>query len=135
MDADTTGYAMQVVEHVANHVRPQPINRAPARPVREVLYPKIYVWYLFISTLDLIFTWIILHVGGAEMNFLADWVIGRFDLPGIVVFKYGLVLLVITICEIVGRTDFRRGKHLGEWAVGLTFIPVVMALYQLFTAL
>jgi hypothetical protein len=116
-----------------------PFDQATDRPgprplIPEVLYPKLYVWYVFISTMDLILTWIILHIGGSEENFLADWVIARFDLPGVVVFKYGLVLMVISICEIIGRNSYRRGKHLGEWAVGLTFIPVVVAVYQLFHA-
>ncbi len=129
MDAETTHYPAPPTKEA------EAVDKTSGKLIPDVLYPKLYVWYLFISTMDLILTWIILHVGGAEVNFLANWVIGQFDLPGIVVFKYGLVLLVITICEIVGRTDFRRGKHLGEWAVGLTFIPVVMALYQLFAAL
>ncbi len=125
MNSQPSGHSVDAIE----------LADAPARRlIPDVLYPKHYVWYVFTSTLDLILTWIILHVGGSEVNALANWVIQQFDLPGVVIFKYSLVLLVITICEIVGRNEWRRGKHLCEWAVGLTFIPVVVALYQLFAS-
>lgn len=136
MSAHATTRPFDAIESVSVDIPfDKPAGRPGPRPlIPEVLYPKLYVWYVFISTMDLILTWIILHIGGSEENLLANWVIARFDLPGVVVFKYGLVLMVISICEIIGRNSYRRGKHLGEWAVGLTFIPVVVAVYQLFHA-
>jgi len=39
-------------------------------PVR---YPNAYVWYVFLSTMDILFTWMILTAGGREVNPVAQW--------------------------------------------------------------
>ena len=118
---------------------------------RAALYPTAYVWYIFLACLDIMFTYLIVHPDvfvreydpktksydfsleprGAEANPLADWVIQRWGLPGMVVFKLGIVLLVICICEIVGRKREALGRRLANWAVALNPIPVVVAFYYL----
>jgi len=108
----------------------------PARSTSSyhVLYPGIYVWYVFISALDVMFTWVVLHFDGEEVNQVANAVLMKWDLPGIVVFKFVLVTLVICICEFVGRQRPKLGQYLGEWAVGITCIPVLLAALQLIAA-
>ena len=98
---------------------------------RAVLYPNVYVWYVLLASLDVMLTTVILAAGGYEMNSLADRVLGRWGLPGLVVFKFSLVLLVVAICEVVGRRNDRTGRKLAEWAVAITAIPVVVSLVQL----
>ena len=102
---------------------------------RAVLFPNVYVWYVLFAALDIILTWVILHWGGSELNALADWIIRRHDLLGIVTYKFALVLFVVLVCEIVGRRNRRRGLKLARWAVILTAFPVVVALIHLMRAI
>jgi len=130
--------------------RPEP---APRR--RHVLYPNAYVWFVFLAALDIMCTYMIMHpalfhhpsretIGpanppsalhaeprGRELNPLAAGIIDQYGVPGKVVYKFSLVILVIVICEIVGRVKFASGKRLAEWAVALTAIPVVVAIVQM----
>lgn len=111
---------------------PEP-STAPPRPFfqRAMLYPDIYVWYIFFASLDIMLTWVVLHFGGSEVNPLADWVLQRGGLRGMVAFKFGLVLFVIAICEIVGQRNSRAGRRLAQWAVVITAFPVAWALWLL----
>ena len=101
---------------------------------RAVLYPDVYVWYVFVAALDIMLTWIILHSDGSEVNLLADWIIRRWDLPGTVIFKFSCALLVVLICEFIGRVRPRLGRRLAQWAIALTAVPVVWAFTQLLIA-
>jgi hypothetical protein len=116
-------------------------RRAGGKP--SVRYPGPYVWFVFLSALDIILTYLILHPvlfssdltmsesRGFEANALADWIIRRWDVPGMVVFKFALVVLVVGICELIGRRKDETGRRLAEWAVAITAIPVVVALVQM----
>lgn len=92
-----------------------------------MLYENHYTWFVFVSALDVMLTWVILHAGGREANHLAAAVLERFGLEGLVVFKFALVILVIAICEIVGRRNLATGRRLAAWAVALTCIPLLVA--------
>jgi hypothetical protein len=107
-------------------------RETPPWPLRTVLYPGRYVWYIFLSALDLMLTWVVLHLEGQELNVVAAWVIHRYDLRGLVVFKFVLVVTVILICEIVGRRNDRAGRILAIVAAGVTAIPVCLSLTELF---
>ena len=102
--------------------------------IRSVLYPNCYTWFVFFSALDIMITWIVLHRGGHEVNRIADWVIRLADLPGLVVFKFVLVVLVVCICEIVGRRRPRLGSQLAKGAVAISVLPVVAGMVQLLVA-
>ncbi len=107
----------------------------PFRPRAPILYPNAYAWFIVAAALDVVVTWMILHAGGSELNALADWVIRRFDIAGVVSYKFLLVALVLVICEVVGRRNARRGLLLACWAVALTVFPVVVGLVHLLSAL
>ncbi|MFH1748070.1 MAG: DUF5658 family protein [Planctomycetota bacterium] len=98
---------------------------------RHVLFPDVYAWFILLASLDIMLTWVILWAGGSELNVLADWIIQRFNLPGVVAYKFILVLLVVFICEIVGRHNYHRAIRLARWAVVLTAFPVVVAVIHL----
>jgi hypothetical protein len=102
-----------------------------ARRGDDVLYPDRYAWYVFVSALDVILTTVLLHFGAEEVNLVANWVLGRYNIAGLVVFKFVLVSLVLSICEYVGHRRPKLGQWLIEWAVGLTCIPVLLAILQL----
>lgn len=111
-------------------------DHRPARRARRrghVLYPDTYVWLVFLASLDIMLTWIILSppFEGMEVNKLADWVIQTGGLKATVAYKFVLIVIVITICEIVGRRRLETGARLGAWCVAIQIIPVVVALAQL----
>jgi hypothetical protein len=100
----------------------------PALPLwrRPVLFPQLYAWFVFLASVDLMFTWVILYRGGRELNALANWIIQNHNLPGVVVYKFALVILVVGVCETVGRRSHAIGCKLARWAVALTAVPVVI---------
>lgn len=92
-----------------------------------MLYPDEYVWFVFVSSMDLMLTWAILRKDGTEVNPIARWVIEVFGFPGAIIFKYGLMLFVIFVCEFVGRTG-KDGRWLARLAVAISAFPVAYSL-------
>lgn len=92
-----------------------------------MLYPAEYVWFVLVSALDVMLTWVILVLGGREVNAVADSVLTRWGLRGLVAFKFALVLLVILVCEAVGRRKPETGRKLARAAVAITCVPLVWA--------
>lgn len=96
-----------------------------------VLYPTHYTWLVFVSALDVMFTWIVLHFGGWEVNGLAVAVLDHYGLIGIVLFKFALITLLIVLCECIGRLRFSAGRRLATFAIIVTLLPVTLASLQL----
>lgn len=98
---------------------------------RAVLYPDVYAWYVLFASLDIMLTWVILKIGGNEVNFVARYIINNWGLPGVVAFKLITVMFVVVICEIVGRARPGVGRKLALWAVLLTIFPFVVQVFLL----
>lgn len=103
-----------------------------APPDRAVLFPNCYVWCLFLGALDVMLTYLILHPAafetrGMEVNLIASWVIDRFGVSGMVALKFFSVIVVVLICEFVGRRRYETARRLAEWAVAINSIPVIIA--------
>ncbi len=107
-------------------------NRIPL--LRAARYPQAYVWFIFVSALDVMMTWVVLYFGGREVNALADYILQRWALTGMVVYKFALVVFVIFICEIVGHYRHSLGRKLAVFAVFITIFPVVVAFTHLLAA-
>ncbi len=107
-------------------------NRIPL--LRTARYPQAYVWFVFVSALDLMMTWVVLYFGGREVNVLADYILDRWALPGMVIYKFALVILVIFICEVIGHRRHRLGRRLSIFAVLITLVPVLIAFTHLLAA-
>ncbi len=99
-----------------------------------MLYQTAYKWFVYISAMDVILTWFILLLGGSEVNVLADAVIAHTGLKGIIIYKFCLVVLVVVICEIVGRRRLRVGRNLARAAIAITSIPVILSIVQIMTS-
>lgn len=106
----------------------------PPPPFSEPLYPNPYVWFVLASALDVFLTFLVLQLGGREVNKVAAWILDHFGLAGMTVFKFALVTFVILLCQIIGRRNRAAGRRLAEWAVALTFIPVTFTLALLATS-
>ncbi|MCK6485501.1 MAG: hypothetical protein HUU22_07655 [Phycisphaerae bacterium] len=98
---------------------------------RRCLFPNLYTWFVFLAAMDVIFTTLILWIGGRELNWLADHVLQRYGVPGAVAVKFGAVILVVIICEFIGRLRHSTGRRLAEWSVAISTIPVALAFIQL----
>ncbi len=112
----------------------------PARG-RAVLYPDHYAWYLLGSALDIVVTTFILeHMGlgnehgvepvGREVNVLAARLIDVMGIWGLIALKFSTVIVVILVCETVGRRRPRLGRALATTAVVLSALPVGLGLLQ-----
>lgn len=99
---------------------------------RAVLYPDRYVWYLFASTLDIIVTVTLLrHLGFREANSFAQKSIDYFGTWGLIGLKFLSVIVVIFICEYVGRRRERLGRTLALLAIAASLFPVAFAMAQI----
>lgn len=92
--------------------------------VPPMLFQQAYVWAVFLSTLDIMLTWIILARSGTEINPVAREVIHLWGLPGAIAFKFALVMLAIVICEVVGRQRPGTGWGLACTTALINAIPV-----------
>ena len=95
------------------------------------LYPNTYVWLVFVSCLDIMFTWIVLYRGGREANAIAAAVLRHFGLTGMVLFKLVLVAFLVVICESVGRRSPEGGRKFATATVMISALPVALATYLL----
>ena len=113
-----------------------PVKTSPSRrrigwfSMPRMLYPTAYKWFVLVSAADIMLTWFILLLGGSEVNVLADAVIAHAGLKGILIYKFCLVVLVVLICEIVGRRRPRGGRNLARLAIVITGLPVVLSVAQ-----
>ena len=99
----------------------------PPTALPPVLFPNGYVWFVFLSSLDVMLTWVVLHFGGREQNALAERIIYRYGLPGLVVFKFAVVVFVISLCETIGRKHRESARKLLSLGIIITCFPVALA--------
>jgi hypothetical protein len=114
---------------------PGPSAGRHRRRGKPVLYPRTYLWLVLVSALDIMLTWVILHLGGYEANPIAERVIEHFDLWGAVSFKFFLVIVFLLTCEFVGRRRPQIGRAMAYVAVCISAVPVAVAVVLLTTQL
>jgi hypothetical protein len=95
-------------------------------------YPDHYCWYILAATLDIVTTFIVIEeYRGWEANKLAAALFDRFGWPGMIVFKYMTVLIVIAVCETVGRSRPELGRRLATAAVVISALPMLLGAAQI----
>ena len=97
----------------------------------QALYPNLYSWFVLFAALDVMFTRMVLYLGGVEVNGLADYVIARWGLFGMVGLKFAVVVLVLGICQWIGQRNPKLGRKVAICAIGLNVLPVAVAMAQL----
>ncbi|MBB6431554.1 DUF5658 family protein [Algisphaera agarilytica] len=107
--------------------RLSPITAAASHPARgNVHFPYAYLALVFVSALDLILTYIILLMGGYEVNPIANAVLqSPADFHGLILYKFVIVVSVVLICEYISRHANHAGRRLAVWAVAISAFPVV----------
>ncbi len=99
--------------------------------VSHVIFPHEYIALLIVSFLDIVFTWVILSLGGTEINPIMNIVLLAHGLLGMILVKFAIILLVIILCEEVGRRHLLKGRRLVRVTVAIGLFPVVVGLTQL----
>ena len=97
-------------------------------PVEEMRYQNGYVWFVFVASLDIMLTWLILRKGGTEVNPVAKVVIDAWGLTGAILFKFALTMFVIIACDVIGRSKDRLGRIMVGVAIGVSSVPVVWSI-------
>ena len=91
----------------------------------QVQFPNYYVWFVLFGSMDIMLTWVILHLGGSEVNPIARRIIDRWDLPGAIAFKFTLMIIVLLVCEFVGTRRRALGLLLAIVAIVVSAFPVL----------
>jgi hypothetical protein len=82
---------------------PESEGRPGLLDLPEMRFQEHYIWLIFVGSLDIMLTWVILRNGGEEVNPVARLVIDMWGLNGAIAFKFALMLFVIVSCEIIAR--------------------------------
>lgn len=113
-------------------------------------YPNEYVWLVFVSSMDVALTWLILTgLEGEEINPLAKFILeglkGESSNPfdssvlslvgynGLILFKFCLILFVMLVCEFAGRRNDRTGRRLARFGVIVSALPMLVSFFLLIT--
>lgn len=95
-----------------------------------ILYPKTYALFLTVAALDVLCTWLVLSLGGREVNYLANLFLQQWDVHGLLVLKFAVCAMVLFICEFVGRRKPSTAVRLVSAAIVLNIFPVVVGASQ-----
>ncbi|MGH7243730.1 MAG: DUF5658 family protein [Phycisphaerales bacterium] len=96
-----------------------------------ILYPKTYAAFLVVAAMDVICTWIVLALGGREINAFANMFLQRWDVHGLLALKFSVCVMVLLTCEFVGRRRPETAVRLAIAALVLNIFPVVVGAIQL----
>lgn len=96
-----------------------------------VLFEHACVWLTALASLDLMLTWAILESGGQELNWIASTILVHHGFHGVIVFKFTLLAMVLTIIEVVGRLRPDVGLRLAVAAVVISSLPILVLAIQL----
>jgi len=102
---------------------------------RSVVLENEVSWLLFFSFLDILMTWILLSRSPrvVESNPIAAWFFVRFNMVGMIVYKFGIIGVVILIAEGVEQLRPGRGRfvlRLGIAAAAAVVVYSATLLYR-----
>ena len=100
----------------------------------EMRYQNAYVWLILVSALDVMLTLlvVVLWPTGYEVNPVAAAVIEVMGFGWAIVFKFATIVLVVVLCEVIGRKSDRVGRRLSHFAVALNSIAVLYTFVLMF---
>lgn len=87
---------------------------------KTLLFETEISWFVLVGALDVFLTYILLrasHEGYSrsiviEGNPIARWILHQWGMKGMVVFKFIMIGVVVSIAEVVGRTRPALGRGL-----------------------
>lgn len=107
-----------------------------AQPPVGVQFPNAYLWLVLVSAMDLMLTWgVIGYMGAIEANPLAQAIYEKAGFIGMTLFKFGVVAMVIAICEFIARHAHPTARKLAFIAIAISAFPVVWTMLMMFEQL
>jgi Domain of unknown function (DUF5658) len=106
--------------------------RLLAAPMR---YSRFYPWFVLLASLDIMVTWVVLTMGGQEVNSVAAWALGMGGLFGLIGLKFASVVVVVLICEAIGPRNEQAGRRLAFGSIAISAIPLFVAAYEIATTI
>ena len=89
-------------------------------------------WFILVNALDVFLTFILLNLEGfRESNLIADYVLQRWGISGMVYFKFGLVAFITVVAQVVARKKLSLGRRLLNFGTFVTGCVVVYSGYLL----
>lgn len=88
--------------------------------------------FILVNFADVVLTGLALREHAREANLLAAWVMERFGLPAVVIYKFALVTFVLLICQYIHPTHPKLARWIllvGSIAYGLLVAYVTIALF------
>ena len=80
---------------------------------RDVVLAQEYLAFLLLNLLDLFLTGYIFKHGGIEANGIAAFILSsRFGGSGFAVYKFALVLVLVTCCEVISLKSLRTARFI-----------------------
>lgn len=106
-----------------------------------LLYETELSWFVLVGALDVFMTYLILRYSAEgrtqnvliEGNPIARWVLHKWGMQGMVIFKFIMIALVATIAEVVGQVRPNVGRGLlilGTLVVGGVVVYSVLLLQR-----
>jgi len=81
--------------------------------IRELPLERETCWFILVNALDVFMTYILLNLEGfRESNAIANYVLSRWGIRGMVYFKFGLVAFTAIVAQIAARKHIRIGRWL-----------------------
>ncbi len=120
-----------------NEVSDDPTNSSDAEEDDDWLslpplrFPYLYLIFVGFSSADVLLTWIILKMGGDEVNPIAKLVISAWGLQGAIGFKFALTLFVVVSCEVIYRVRPRTARSLILVALAIAAFPPMYSIFLL----
>lgn len=94
---------------------------------RDVILAQEYLAFLLLNLCDLFLTGYILRNNGLEANGLAAWILGKFHGQGFVVYKFGLMVLLVACCEGISHKNIRLSRLI---VTGACLVYVLLVIYE-----
>ena len=91
--------------------------------------------FILVNFADVVLTGLAFRFGAREFNIAANWVLHRFGLSGMVLYKFALVTFVILACQYIYPTHPKTARAVllvGSVAYGLLVAAVTVALFTNF---
>ncbi|MBL0927710.1 MAG: hypothetical protein IBJ11_08670 [Phycisphaerales bacterium] len=103
----------------------------PAALRTPVMYPRAFAAYIGLSAADVLLTSACFNHGAYEANVVAGLFLRWGGEEGMAMFKFSTVMLVLLICQLVGRERTDVGRGVVHCACFVSALPVTLALFIL----
>ncbi len=94
---------------------------------RDVILAQEYLAFTLLNLFDLFLTGYIFGHGGMEANGLAAYIWSHYHGIGFTIYKFLLVAVIVTVCEIISLKSIRKARLVVTFGC---FIYVLVVLYE-----